>query len=179
MRSGWVLNAAIAVSLCSPALSQPEPTDRRALCSDYQAQVVDLSAQLGRTILWDDGKIAKARNSLGKLQTSRTLLTRLIRRLNSAEQSAASAEAFDRSGEANFWRHDAADVRFQIDSEKKKAKGWEADAGVNCPGCTYSVAISKAQAAIDAAVAARTSAFQAGQQIADYKAKMAASGCGG
>ena len=179
MRLGRLLKAACIATICSPAVAQTVNANQPIVCSNSQSQIDALSAQVSRSALWNDGQIAKARASLANLQGSRKTLTRLIQRLNSAQQSAANAEAFDRSGEANVWRRDAEGLRAQIDSEKKKAKAWANDAGVNCPGCTYSVTISKVQAAIDSAVAARTAAIQTEQQIAGYKAKMSANACSG
>lgn len=178
MRTKNILKVAFAMSICSPTFAQTVPANQQAFCSNYQAQIEALSAQLSQTPLWDDKTIITARSSLAKLQASRVILTGLARRLNSAEQSADNAEALDRSAEANVWRRDAADVHAQIDNEKKKAKAWAADAGVSCPGCTYSVAIAKVQTAIDIAVAARTTAFQTEQRITNYKATMAAARCG-
>lgn len=177
MRSERLLTVAFAVAICSAAIAQTGPTDQRAMCANYQAQIESLSLGIGQTPLWDDNQIARARSSLAKLQASRTNLVRLIRRLNSAEQSAGNAEAFDRSGEANVWRRDAEDLRQQIDTEKKRARAWAADAGVSCPGCTYTVVISKVESAVAGAIAARNAALQAQQQITSYRNNMSSYGC--
>lgn len=179
MRWDPMLKAAFAATICSPAIAQIAPTDRQILCANYQTQIDVLSAQLGHPPYWDDVQILRARTSLDKLVASRTILVRLTSRLNSAEQSAGNAEAFGRNSEANVWRRNAADIRAQIDSEKKKAKAWAADVGISCPGCTYSVMISKVQTAIDGAVAARRTAVEIQRQIVSFKTNMAATGCSG
>lgn len=178
MRSAFVFKAACAATICSPAAAQIAPPTRQSVCANDMAQVEALSAALSQNVLWDDAKIARARSLLAKLQTSTTILRQLTRRLNDAERSADNAEAFDRSGETRFWRRDAANIRAEIDSERGKTKTWLAAVGVSCPGCAYSVAISKVQAAIDGAIAARTAAGQTEQNIARYRSEMAANGCG-
>ena len=102
---------------------------------------------------------------------------RLTRRLNSLDNSAANAAAFDKSGEANFWRRDAAEVRADIATENKKANALAAVAGVSCPGCTYPVLITRVEAAINAAVSARPQVIQDQLLIARYRADMIAAGC--
>lgn len=176
-RSIYAFVIASAVLVASPTSAQVDAAARQTLCSNDQAQVELLSVRLSQTPLWDDATIARAEASLAKLRASRLTLIRLARRLNDASQSAANGEAFGRSGEANFWRRDAADVRSAIDAEKKRAKSLAADAGVSCPGCTYSALISKVEAAIAAAVSARSQAFQIQQQITAYRANLAAAGC--
>ncbi len=154
-----------------PVLSQ------NALCTNDRAQIDILTAQLRQITAWDDAKLAKAQASIANLEASRRSLTTLMRRLNSIEQSAGNAESFARTAEANFWKRHAADVRARIETERKKAKVWAADAEVRCPGCTYSVVISKVRTAIDGAVAARSSMTQTQQQVATYKSHAAAAGC--
>lgn len=164
-------------TLCAAALTQANATTRQAICSSNRAAIAQWSASLGQVDLWDDARIARARASLAKLQASRTTLIRLTRRLSGAEWSAVNAGAFDKSAEANFWTRDANEIRAAIATEKKKAKGFAADAGISCPGCTYSVLISKVETAIKAAVYARTRASEVQRQIANYRASMAAAGC--
>ena len=161
----------------SAALAQTDPASRDALCANDRGAITQLSVALGQSPLWDDARIVRARESLAKLRASRSTLLRLTKRLNDAKQSAANAAAFDKSGEANFWRRDAVDVRAAVDTEKTKAKALAAYAGVSCPGCTYSVLISKVEAAINAAMSARSQAFQVQQQIASYRAIMRAQSC--
>jgi len=174
---GSLFVAGLSILIASPSFAQGRATSRQTVCSADEAAIVQLSTSLSHMALWDDTTLARARTSLSKLQQSRTNVIRLTRRLIGAEESAANAEAFDRSGEANTWRRDAVEVRAAIDTEKKRAKALAADAGVSCPGCTYSVVIGKVEAVINAAVSARAQAVQAHQQIAKYRADMAAAGC--
>lgn len=172
---GFVLLSSVIVG--APAEAQHSQPDQRALCTSYQSQVDSLSKQLPQAPLWDDATIARARSSLSSLEASRRTLVTLMHRLNGADQFASNAEAFDKSGEQNYWRRDAREIRAQIDNEKEKAKAWGSAAGVSCSGCTYSVLVEKVRAAIDAAVAARTQAYQVHQQIISYKSALASAGC--
>lgn len=161
----------------SASFAQAQYANREAICSADRAAIYQLSTSLSQMALWDEATLGRARNSQSKLQQSRTNVIRLTKRLKGAEEWAVNAEAFDRSGEANLWRRDASGVRAAIATENKKAKALAAEAGVSCSGCTYSVLIAKVEAAINAAISARAQAVQAQQQIARYRAEMAAAGC--
>ncbi|HEV2596707.1 MAG TPA: hypothetical protein VGU01_16065 [Sphingomicrobium sp.] len=167
----------LALVVASPGFAQAISARTDDVCSTDRAAIYQLYSTVSHMALWDDPTMARARNSFARLQELRVNVIRLTRRLYGAEASAANAEAFDKSGEVDYWRRDAAEVRAAIATENTRAKRFAADAGVSCAGCTYSVLVAKVEAAINAAVSARTQALQARQQIARYRADMSAAGC--
>ena len=177
-RASRVAVFSLATVLLGAARLPPAPgTSRSATCVSDRTQATLLQSNLSQTKVWDDAKVAKARASLENLVASRRRLIELGKRLNGAEQSATYAANFGRSGEATYWRRIAIDLHRTIELERARAKSWAADAGVHCPGCTYTDLISKVRLALDQAETSRAAVHQSQEQLADYNKRLAAAGC--
>jgi hypothetical protein len=173
------LAALLLATVLIVAAAPPPAFDasRNAVCTKDRAQANLLQVQLSQTKAWDDARFEKGRASLKSLVASRNRLIGLSKRLNGAERSASYASNFGKVGEASSWRRDTANLRQTIELERARAKSWAADAGVNCPGCTYSDLISKVKTALDQAETARAAIRQNHQQLANYQAELNSAGC--
>lgn len=172
--------AVISIAMVLLVAAAPPPAfdaSRNAVCTKDRSQANLLEMQLSQTKAWDDARFEKGRASLKSLVASRNRLIVLSKRLNGAERSATYASNFGKSGEATYWRGDTANLRRTIEVERARAKSWAADAGVNCPGCTYSDLIAKVKTALDQAALARSAISQNQQQLANYQAELTSAGC--